>query len=100
MGLLLALPSLFRLEGAHCSPQTERRGMVGHQREGIAIDPIAPPEYPNDEIKQSARIRTGEENREPRSDDGDHCREAKKKEHDVVRNGEEPFDERQPSVQL
>jgi hypothetical protein len=100
LGLLHGLSATRRLDGDHLSAQTERRILVGHQREGIAIDAIAPPKYANDEIKQTARIRRGDENREPRSDDRNHCGEPEKEEHDVVRNCEKPFDQRQPAVQL
>src|SRR5712691_136702 len=82
------------------SVQAERRVLVGDQREGVAVDPVDPPKYADDVVEQAARIRAREEDREPGGDDRDDSAEPEAEEHDVVRQGEDPFDQRQPAVHL
>src|SRR6266545_3929389 len=82
------------------SPQAERRVLVGDQREGVAIDPVAPPQHADHVVEQAPRIRAGEEDREPGGDDHEDGADPEKDEDDVVRNGEDPLDERQPPAHL
>src|ERR1700744_4046520 len=80
--------------------QAERRVAVGDQQEGIRRDAVVPPEHALDEVKQRPRVTTREEDRKPGDDGGDQRTDREEEEHDVVRDREEPLDQRQASAEV
>src|SRR5947208_5158025 len=82
------------------SAESERRILVGHQREGVAVHAVTPPQDANHVAEKTARIGAGEENRKPGNDDGSNGANSEEEENKVMRDGEEPLDQRQPAVHL
>src|SRR5229473_1048318 len=54
------------------SAHPERRVLVGHQGEGVAVHPVDPAEHADDVIEQAAGIGSGEEDGEPGRDHRHH----------------------------
>lgn len=52
-----------------------------------------------DEAEQATRVAAGDQDREARHDHGNQRRDDQDEQHDVERDGEQPFDQRQPPVQ-
>src|SRR5260370_40281770 len=73
---------------------------IGHEREGIAVDAVSPSKHADHEVEKTPRIRSGEEDGKPSDDDRYQGPYEKKEEKDVVRDGKEPLDQRQPPVHL
>src|SRR5437762_3289903 len=82
------------------SAQSERWVLVGHQREGIAVNAVTPPKHANHVAEETSRIGACEENRKPGNDDRPHGANSEEEENKVMRDGEEPLDQRQPAVHL
>src|SRR5207247_3622788 len=80
--------------------EPERWILVRNEGERVPEDSVVPASDAHDEVERAARIAAGEEDREPRVDDDGEGREAEEQEHDVVRDREDPLDERKPAVQL
>src|SRR6266480_7870236 len=78
----------------------ERRIAIGREQERVGCNPEPPPEHSDDEVEEGARIATRKQYREPGSDDAEERQDAEAPEDDVVRNRQEPLDERQPAIQL
>src|SRR5207253_5065847 len=78
----------------------ERRIAIGREQERIGRNPEPPPEYSDHEVEEGARIATRKQYREPGNDDAEERRDAEEPQDDVVRNRQEPLDERQPAIQL
>src|SRR5438067_4125903 len=80
---------------------TEPKGwvLIGDQKERVPGDPVYPAKYADDEPEEALRVLAGEEDGEPGKDDRDHDADPEEKEHEVMRDGEEPLDKRQPAVQ-
>src|SRR5207247_8988148 len=72
----------------------------GSEEERVGCNPEPPPEHSDDEVEEGARIATRKQYREPGNDDAEERRDAEEPEHNVVRNRQEPLDERQPAIQL
>ena len=80
--------------------QRERRVAIGDEDEGVADHAVVPAGHAFDEREDAARIATGEQDREPRADDEQRRGQVEEEQGDVVRDGEEPLDERQPAVEV
>src|SRR5205823_3549534 len=78
----------------------ERRIAIGREQERIGCNPEPPPEHSDDEVEEGARITTRKQYREPGNNDAQECRDAEEPQDDVVRDRQEPLDERQPAIQL
>lgn len=58
-----------------------------------------PAERALDEVEDSARVATGEEDREPSADDGEEDADVEEEEDEVVGDGEQPLDQWQPPLE-
>ncbi len=67
---------------------------------GVADDSVCPAEHADHEVEEAAWVAAGEEDREPCDDHHDDGGEPEEDEHDVVRDREQPLDERKPAVQV
>ncbi len=83
-----------------CSAQAERRVLICDEQESIRLDAQAPPAHPHDEVEQSSRVSAGEEDREPSEYHGEECDDRQQRQHNVVRDRQEPLDQRQPPIQV
>src|SRR5579864_323706 len=77
----------------------ERRIPVGGEEKRVGRHPKRPAEDADDKVKERPRIAACKKDREPRQDDTAYRGEAHEDQHDVVRQREDPLDERQPPVQ-
>ena len=59
-----------------------------------------PAEYAFDEAEYARRITAGEQDREPGYDHREERGYLQEEQHDVVRDGQQPFDQRQPPVEV
>ena len=84
-----------------CGAEGERRILVGAETAtgGVVGHPPRPAEHTAGEVEQRTRVAAGEQDAEP-GNDGDHqkCR-PEKGEHQVVRDGQEPFHQPLPAAQ-
>ena len=64
---------------------------------GVEADPPAPAQHADVEVEQGAWIAAGEQDGEAGDHRGDHERDPQERQHDVVRDGEEPFHQPQPA---
>src|SRR2546429_9066214 len=78
----------------------ERRIAIGRKQERIGCNPEPPAEHSDDELEEGARIATRKQYREPGNNDAEERRDAEEPQDKVVRNRQEPLDERQPAIQL
>src|SRR6266550_3887057 len=78
----------------------ERRIAIGREQERVGCNPEPPPEHSDDVVEEGARIATRKQYREPGNDDAEERQDAEEPQDDVVRNRQEPLDERQPAIQL
>jgi hypothetical protein len=63
-------------------------------------DTVGPAEDAEDEIEETTWITAGEQDREPGDHDQDEGGQPEEEQHDVVRDCEEPFHERQPAIEV
>src|SRR2546425_3847862 len=80
--------------------RAERRVFIGYEDERVAGDPIAPPYDPNHEVEEAARVLSGEDDGEPGEDHRHDRPNRQKEEHDVMGNGQQPFHQRKPLIEL
>ena len=59
-----------------------------------------PAEYAFDEAEYATRVTAGEQDREPGHDHREERSDLQEEQHDVVRDGQQPFDQRQPPVHV
>ena len=80
--------------------ERERRIPVGAERAvGVEADAPGPAQHADVEVEEPARIAAGEQDREERDDGDDHEGEPEEREHDEVRDREEPLDQPQPAAE-
>src|SRR5215207_5868155 len=80
--------------------QGERGVAVRNQDERIAHHAVVPTDHSLDEVEDAARVAPAEEDREPGDEHHDDHRQVEEEQRDVVRDGEQPLDEREPAVEL
>ena len=81
--------------------ERERRIAIGAQRAvGVERHPPRPAENADVEVEDATRVAAGEEDREERDDRQNEQREPEQREHDVVRDREDPLHEPEPAAQL
>src|SRR5207253_1373279 len=78
----------------------ERRIAIGREQERIGCNPEPPAEHSDDEVEEGTRIATRKQYREPGNNDAEERQDAEEPQDDVVRNRQEPLDERQPAIQV
>src|SRR5439155_21626637 len=79
--------------------ERERRVAVGAVgMEGVEADAPPPPYDADVEVEESLRVASGEEDREEGDHGDDEERDREEDEDDVVRDGEQPLDEPEPSA--
>src|SRR6478736_9471784 len=76
------------------SAQTEGRVAVGDQQRRVRTDPECPTAHTHDIVEQRARIASGEQDREPGDDYHDNGTDAEEREHDDVRDHQQPLHQR------
>jgi len=94
--------SSHRFPASKTSPsgRGERRVAIRDEQEGIGLHaerPATNTHNKHDKLEQPFQITPGKQNSEPRDDSG---RDGEDDQHEVVRNREESFHERQPAVQI
>jgi hypothetical protein len=80
--------------------EAEGRVLVGGEHERVGADAVAPAQHAGHVVEEPAREPAREEDREPRHDRDDQHADVEEEEHDVVRNREQPLDQRQPPVEV
>src|SRR5215831_18540295 len=79
--------------------EAERRVLVGDQGQRVADHTVVPTEYADHEIENAPRIGTGEQNREPGNDHREERPDVEEGQDYVVRDRQQPLDQRKPPVQ-
>ena len=89
-----------RRAGSRYVVERERRIAVGAQRTiGVERDPPRPAENADVEVEDASRVAAGDEDREERDDRQNEQRQPEQREHDVVRDREDPLHEPEPAAQ-
>src|SRR5712691_6918274 len=84
--------------GSWC--QSEGRVLIRDQEERVGDDAVVPAKNAFDEGEYAARVAAGEQDSEPGHDHCEERRDVQEEQHDVVRDGQQPFDQRQPPVEV
>src|SRR5207244_1107727 len=79
--------------------QSKWRVLVGDEYECIGDDTVVPASDALQGVEEAPWVAGGEEDREPGDDDRDDGADEEEEEHDVVRDREEPLDERKPAIE-
>ena len=74
--------------------ELEGRISIGDEYKGIGLDPNRPPQDADHEVVERARIAAGEQDHEPADQAQDEGGDIQEEKHDVVRDGQEPLDQR------
>lgn len=80
--------------------EAERWITIRYEEKCIPHHSVVPSHRALDEIKQGARVSTGERNGEPCDNHYDEHGNVQEKKHDVMRNGEKPLHRRKPAIQV
>jgi hypothetical protein len=82
-----------------CLLQGEGRVAVGEHIESVRAYPQRPAVHPHHKVEETVRKPAGEKNGEPSHHERQHGSDAQHKQHDVVGDGEQPLNQRKPSIQ-
>jgi len=80
--------------------KAERRICVRHQDKSVSGDTQTPPVHTLNKVKNTSGISAGEKNRKPGDDNTNKSSYADKEKNNIMGNRQEPFDQRQPPVQV
>ncbi len=80
----------------------QRKGgvTVSYEQPRIGRDTQRPTVYADHEIEKATRVTAGDDDREPRDHNAQPGCDAQDGQNDVVGNGENPLDQRQPMIQV